>query len=172
MAFWNKKEDPWDLDPAKARARRERESRRRERENAANPLDSLRDWNEKRKTEAAEREAALAAEPPEKCPWCGGDMERGYLSTARGGLLGPPGRLTGRAAWVGPPKETWERRLRVDDEGVLVTYKTTWYCPDCQKMTIDAAGLKSPQDSGLWADSAEETHENGGEGEDSGEERS
>lgn len=150
MAFWKKNEDPWDIDPAKARSRRERESRRQEREESGSLLDSLQEWNEKRKAEAAEREAELAAEPPEKCPWCGKDMERGYLRTGNGGLIWTPGRMTTRAAWIGPPRELRERQLRVDNEGDFTTWKTVWYCPDCEKMTIDAAGLKSPQ--GFWAD--------------------
>lgn len=150
MAFWSRKEDPWDRDPAKERARREREP-------VENPLDTLRGWNERRKAEAAEREAALAAEPAETCPWCGRDMERGYFATGRGGIVWTPGRVTGRSAWIGPPKETWERRLRVDNEGAFFTYKTVWYCSDCAKMVLDAAGLQHPVNTSPF--SGEETSE-------------
>lgn len=150
MAFWSRKEDPWDRDPAKERARREREP-------VENPLDTLRGWNERRKAEAAEREAALAAEPAETCPWCGRDMERGYFATGRGGIVWTPGRRTGRSAWVGPPREARDRQLRVDDEGAIFTYKTVWYCSDCAKMVLDAAGLQHPVNTPLFA--GEETSE-------------
>ena len=33
--------------------------------------------------------------------------------------------------------------MRVDTEGFLTTYHTAWYCPDCKKMTIDAADLQT-----------------------------
>lgn len=145
MAFWKRGEDPWEIDPAKERERREREDR----EPIETPLDTLREWREKRRAEAAAQEAAWAAEPAEKCPWCGKDMERGYLITGRGGIVWTPGRMTGRAAWIGPPKEVRERRLRVDNEGFLATYKTTWYCPDCEKMVLDAAGLLSPENTDI-----------------------
>lgn len=144
MAFWQKGEDPWDVDPARERARREREP-------MENPLNTLKDWSEKRKAEAAAKEAELAAEPPEKCPWCGKDMERGYLITGRGGIVWTPGRMTTRAAWIGPSKEVRDRRLRVDNEGFLASYKTTWYCRDCEKMTIDASGLLSPENTDRWS---------------------
>lgn len=147
MALWKKHEDPWDIDPAKARRERER---RQEREESGSLLDSLREWKEGREARAAEREAELAAEPAERCPWCGKDMERGYLSTGKGGLIWTPGRMTTRSAWIGPPKEVRERQLRVDNEGDFATWKTAWYCPDCQKMTIDAAGLQAP--GSFWAD--------------------
>ena len=70
MAFWKKSEDPWDVDPARARAKREP---------IETPLDTLRDWNEERKAKAAEKQAELEAQPKEVCPWCGREMERGCL---------------------------------------------------------------------------------------------
>lgn len=147
MAFWNKREEPWDYDPAKEREKRERAAR----EPLENPLDTLRDWNEKRKADAAAREAAQAAEPAERCPWCGRDMERGYI-TGRDGVIWTPGRMTARAAWLGPPKEVRERRLRLDDEGELCSWKTVWYCRDCERMTLDARGAKAP--GSFWAEEA------------------
>lgn len=148
MAFWSRSEDPWDRDPSREREKRERAAR----EPLENPLDTLRDWNEKRKAEAAAKEAAQAAEPPEKCPWCGKDMERGYIAGNQHGILWTPGRMTGRAYWIGPPKEAREGQLRLDDEGDFVTWKTIWYCRDCEKMTLDAHGAKAP--GSFWADGA------------------
>lgn len=167
MAFWNRSDDPWDRDPVRERKKRERESRRRERwpesGSVGSPLDALQAWNGKRKAEAAEREAAWAAEPAEKCPWCGKDMERGYLCGGRGILTWTPGRMTVRSTWIGAPREIRERQLRVDNEGSLVPYKTAWYCPACEKMTVDAAGLKSPRESGFWADESPLPEERAGE---------
>lgn len=166
MGFWNKSEDPWDRDPARERERRERASQ--ERGAMENPLDSLRAWNEQRKAEAAEKAAKEAAEPAEKCPWCGKDMERGYISGSRYGVIWTPGRMTTRAAWLGPPKEARERQLRLDDEGDLYSWKTVWYCRDCEKMTLDAAGTKAP--GSFWADGTVDPFpwsevEDGGDGE-------
>lgn len=138
MPFWKKSEDPWDADPAKAWKTREKQ----EREPIENPLNTLRAWNESRRAEAAARQAELEAQPKEVCPWCGKEMERGYLQGGRDRVTWTPGFLTTRAAWLGPPKEVRERQLRVDDEGDFASYKTVWYCRDCEKMVIDAAGMQ------------------------------
>lgn len=139
MAFWNKSDDPWDVDPEKRRARSERKSR----EPMENPVDKLKSWNEKRKAEQAEKDAAEDAVTMD-CPWCGKSMTRGYMESGRGGIIWTPGRMTARSAWIGPPREMMDQRLRVDDEGGLATCKTTWYCPDCEKMLFDAKGLRNP----------------------------
>lgn len=145
MAFWNRGEDPWDIDPAKRRAKSERKSR----EPMENPLDRLRTWNEDRKARQAEEDAAQDAVTM-ACPWCGKPMRRGYISSGRGGVIWTPGRLTARRAWLGPSKKEAEDRLRVDNEGEFVTFKTVWYCPDCEKMILDAKGLRHPNAS--WLD--------------------
>ena len=126
MAFWNRSEDPWDGDPPRPPA---------EGSPAVSPLDALRDWNEGRKAKAAAKRAELEAQPKEVCPWCGREMERGYLEGGKG-IWWYPGLHIGRAAWIGPPPEARDRQLRVDDEGVLATYKTAWYCRDCRRMTF------------------------------------
>lgn len=157
MPFWKKSEDPWDIDPDK---------RRKRREPIENPLDSLKDWNESRKAEAAARQAALEAQPKEKCPWCGKEMERGYLQGGRDRVTWTPGFLTTKAAWLGPGKEARERQLRVDDEGDFASYKTVWYCRDCEKMVIDAAGMQPLNAPYTWPESsAAPDGKAGGEGE-------
>lgn len=149
MAFWKKSDDPWDVDPAKARERRERA----EREPMENPLDTLRDWNEERRAKAAARQAELETQPKEICPWCGREMERGYMVPGKGDLIWRPGWMTARSAWIGPPKEVRERSLRVNDEGGFITYKTVWYCGDCEKMVIDAKGMRRVSEPYAWPDS-------------------
>lgn len=150
MAFWNRGEDPWDIDPAKRRAKSERKSR----EPMENPLDRLRTWNEDRKARQAEEDAAQDAVIM-ACPWCGKPMRRGYISSGRGGVIWTPGRLTARRAWLGPSKKEAEDRLRVDNEGEFVTFKTVWYCPDCEKMVLDAKGLRHPNVS--WLDGIDDS---------------
>ena len=54
---------------------------------------------------------------PMRCPWCGGAMKRGYLTSGAG----------------------W---LRLDNEGGSVnTYKTAWHCPACRTLVVDTAGI-------------------------------
>ena len=146
MAFWKKSDDPWDMDPAKERAKREP---------IETPLDALRDWNEERKAKAAAKQAELEAQPKEICPWCGREMERGYFPGGRDGITWRPGFLTARAAWIGPPREVRKRSLRVNDEGDFTTYKTVWYCGDCEKMVIDAKGMRPVNAPYAWLESPE-----------------
>lgn len=136
------------MDPAKERAKREREP-------LENPLDALKDWNEERRARAAEKQAELEARPKEVCPWCGREMERGYMVSGKGDLVWRPGFLTARAAWIGPPKEVRERSLRVNDEGDFISYKTVWYCGDCEKMVIDAKRMRRVSEPYAWPESPE-----------------
>ena len=163
MALFKKSNDPWDVDPRKARARREKET---EKEPAPSLFGAIKEWNQERKAEAAEREAALAAEPPEKCPWCGKDMERGYLGTGRGITMWTPGRPSAKAALIGPSGGTRRRQLRVDHEGGFLTfigfftYKTAWYCQDCAKMVMDTADMPHPHDGTLdWPERPKDEEE-------------
>lgn len=135
MPFWKKPEDPWDIDPSKKRKAEEREPRE-------NPLDTARAWNEKRKADAAARAAELDALPREKCPWCGKEMERGYILAGKG-CHWYPGIYTSRAALLGPPREAWRRRLRVDSEGALMTYQTAWHCESCRKLVMDTSSMET-----------------------------
>lgn len=137
MAFWKRPEDPWDVDPQKERLRREKEDR----EPVPSLIGAIKEWNQERKAEQEAREAALAAEPPEKCPWCGVDMERGYLASGRSPITWTPGRLTTRSAWLGAPKEIRDRKLRVDHEGDFLAHKTAWYCQSCGKMVMDTSKM-------------------------------
>ena len=73
------------------------------------------------------------------CPWCGKDMEQGFLMSGRG-VFWYRGIPTGKVRWLSPGRENI---MRVDTEGFLTTYHTAWYCPDCKKMTIDAADLQT-----------------------------
>ena len=133
MGFWNRSEDPWDRDPARERERRERASQ--ERGAMENPLDSLRAWNEQRKAEAAEKAAKEAAEPAEKCPWCGKDMEQGFLTGGRDGTHWYPG-IYKTDLFRGLDSTG---RIDVLDEGGIWSglYKTAWLCRDCKKAVFN-----------------------------------
>ena len=128
MAFWKKSEDPWDRKPEKKPVHTQETEEPREK-----PLETLKKWNEDRKAAAREKENARRL-PPEKCPWCGKDMEQGYMVGNRDTVNWYPGVLTTKAAWLGGPRE---ERLAVCDEGGFISYKTVWLCRDCKKMVFD-----------------------------------
>lgn len=129
MAFWKKSEDPWDWDPSKKRPEPRPAEPQEPREN---PLDSLKQWNEERKAKAKEREEAKWL-PPEKCPWCGKDMEQGYMMGGRG-ITWYAGVLTTKAAWIG---DSSKEHFNLESEGAFIMYKTVWLCRDCKKMVFD-----------------------------------
>ena len=148
MPFWKKSEDPWDIDPNQRRAAPEPE------EKGPGLLDSLReDWDAMQAARQEKREKLRL--PPEKCPWCGKDMEQGFLMGGRG-IVWYRGIPAGKALWIRPGNEDI---IRVDTEGFWTTYHTAWYCPDCKKMTIDAADLQTEAEKNQAAFSvgAEET---------------
>ncbi len=123
MPFWKQSEDPWDQKPEKRREPRE------PKDPQANPLDSLKAWNEDRKAKGKEKEAAKRL-PPEKCPWCGKEMEQGFLTGGRDAVRWHPGVYK---------FEFFQGLGGTDvlDEGTWIPYKTTWLCRDCKKMVLD-----------------------------------
>lgn len=82
---------------------------------------------------------------PMHCPWCGGEMTRGYLSSGRDAVYfsgEKPGMVEYLIRGAG-----W---LRLDNEGGSVhTYKTAWHCPTCRKLVVDTTGLDK---IGQWPD--------------------
>lgn len=122
MPFWKRSEDPWDKKPDKPTPREPKE----------NPIDGLKAWNEGRKAKAKEKEEARRL-PPEKCPWCGKDMEQGFLLGGRDGTRWHPGiykfdlfrGLDGDAIDV------------LSDSSGFTNYKIAWLCRECGKMAFD-----------------------------------
>lgn len=132
MPFWKKSEDPWDVDPNRNRSTSEAE------ETGPSLLDSLReDWDALQAQRQEKREKLRL--PPEKCPWCGKEMEQGFLMGGRG-VFWYRGIPTRKALWFSPGNENI---MRVDTEGFFSSYHVAWHCPDCKKMTIDAADLQT-----------------------------
>ena len=132
MAFWKKSEDPWDIAPDQRRTTSEPA------EKAPGLLDTLRgDWDAMQAEWQEKREKLRL--PPEKCPWCGEDMEQGFLMGGRG-VFWYRGIPNIKTSLFGAPNED---TIRVDTEGFLNTYHTAWYCSVCKKMTVDAADLQT-----------------------------
>ena len=132
MPFWKKSEDPWDVDPNRNRSTSEAE------ETGPGLLDSLReDWDALQAQRQEKREKLRL--PPEKCPWCGKEMEQGFLMGGRG-VVWHRGIPAGKALWFSPGNENI---MRVDTEGFFSSYHVAWHCPDCKKMTIDTADLQT-----------------------------
>lgn len=79
--------------------------------------------------------------PPEKCPWCGGDMIKGYLTGGQGVYWSEkkPGFLDG-----GIFSNTV--RVNISEEGDFGPrgYMTTWHCEKCHKMVLDTLLLEPP----------------------------
>ena len=140
MAFWKKSEDPWDIVPNQRRTASEPA------EKAPGLLDTLRgDWDDMRAEWQETRESLKL--PPEKCPWCGKDMEQGFLMGSRG-VFWYRGTPNIKTSLFGAPNED---TIRVDTEGFLNTYHTAWYCPACKKMTIDASDLQTEAEKNQMA---------------------
>lgn len=146
MPFWKQSEDPWDRKPEKRRESRE------SKEPMENPLDTIKAWNEGRKARAKEKEEAKRL-PPEKCPWCGKDMEQGFLTGGRDAVRWYPGIY----------KFDLVRGLSGDsidllnDYSGLSRYKTVWLCRACKKMTLDMP--EPPEDPFAPQPETEETNE-------------
>ena len=140
MPFWKKSEDPWDIDLSKRRAAPKLA------EKAPGLVDTIREEWDAMQKERQEKRKKLEL-PPEKCPWCGKDMEQGFLMGSRG-VFWYRGIPAGKALWLSPGRENI---MRVDTEGDILHYHTAWYCPACKKMTIDASDLQTEAEKNQMA---------------------
>ena len=123
MAFWKQSEDPWDKrDGVSAPPREPKES----------PIDSLKAWNSQRRAAAKEKEAAKHL-PPEPCPWCGTDMEQGFLTGGQDTVYW----YSGVHSFV-PFFRLGTEDIRVLDEGGPFAgyYKVAWLCRECGKIVF------------------------------------
>ena len=113
MAFWKKKsEDPWDRKPEKKPAMP-----------AAVPASAPEPPAWARVNEAPE---------PINCPWCGAAMLGGFLYGSGRGFMqwreGP---------WRGGLDALRFTGWKID----LGDSEAAWYCPACQKLVMDIAGM-------------------------------
>lgn len=138
MAFWKKSEDPWDIDPDKQR-RMAPLPDEEDRDPDTGLLEDLRAWNEARKEKKARRET-----PPEPipCPWCGKEMEPGYLIGGRDAVClvrQRPGALR-----LSDPDDS----LYIRGDGAFwCDYKIAWTCEHCRKLVLD---LPEPPPPSYW----------------------
>ena len=87
----------------------------------------------------------MANMPPMECPWCGREMEIGYLGGGRDWVYWSPRRP--RALEV----RQAEGRIRVDTQGsFLVRYHAAYYCPHCDKMVTDSGDMTAFQEGPAW----------------------
>lgn len=141
MPFWKKSEDPWDQPVRRPEPRPAPQSGADagEGENAARELRQMfRELGKgARDFFGMEEEAPEPEAVPQICPWCGQEMEKGYL-------------LSGQ--WI-----YWQRKrpkalslsghaadaLVLNTEGgTFTSYRTAWYCAGCQKMVLDVPDIK------------------------------
>ena len=127
MAFWKKSEDPWDMKAGPMGTASPAAPARDEKPEPS--MDSVRNWVEKKRAAKAEKLML----PAETCPWCGREMEQGFLSGGRGvyWVRGIPDTKT---KWLGAGEGN---TLRVGTEGVLYTYQTAWACRNCHRLVTD-----------------------------------
>lgn len=125
MPFWKQSDDPWDRRPD---ARPTEPTGPKE-----DPIDSLKAWNGRRKAAAREKAEAKRL-PPEKCPWCGKDMEQGFLTGGRDGTHWYPGVYK-----FDPFRGLSGDIIDILDDGAgLAAFKIAWLCRDCKKMAFNA----------------------------------
>ena len=141
MPFWKQSEDPWDQKPEKRRPA--------PKEPQETPIDTLKQWNEERKAKAKEKEEAKRL-PPEKCPWCGTEMEQGFLHTGRDPVRWYPGVYK------------FDLLRGIDGDAVDICneggpfmghYRTAWRCRECKKVVFNMPD--PPEDYGPFAAPAE-----------------
>ena len=156
MPFRKKSEDPWDYAPEKPP--RPAEPGPEDKDYAPSLMDELRDWNEERKEKKRQRETPP---PPMACPWCGQEMEVGYV-TGRDAVRWWPGwppRIIGGADGAA---------IRVDHEGtVLLRYKTAYLCRACRRMVLEFSEEALETEPSGWEEAPAETGsaDTGGESE-------
>ena len=148
MAFWKKSDDPWDIDPEKRKKQ------------------STTTWWEQEAPAETEPSAQLVGErlgdalkgflgkkedeepiPPEKCPWCGKDMEWGCITGGRDSVTWKNWKPKG----LGLMRPAGWKELDLLDEGEWAPYKTVWNCRDCGKMVLE---VQNPRN----ADEVEEAY--------------
>ena len=146
MPFWKKSEDPWDVkpkpvgtvSPAAPEGDEEPESL----------VGSIREWAEKKRS----AEKSQLTLPPEKCPWCGKEMETGYIMGQ--GVWWAPGRPCALEKWAGASGAVGA--VQVDTEGGLFPYRTAWVCRDCRKMALELPDVPDAPESRTQQECEEE----------------
>ena len=151
MAFWKKSEDPWDIDPEKRKKQTTAAFWENDAPAETDPVGAAsgRPEEEPRGQSLGESIKGFfggkkedAPITPEKCPWCGKDMEWGRIDGGRDYSVmwrnwKPRGFLG-----LSQPDNAWEIDLLDEGDG-LRCYKTIWYCRDCGKMTLEIKNARN-----------------------------
>lgn len=134
MAFWKKSEDPWDVDPDKRRSTVWEEETESD-PDAERPADAPQAGAEEN------REGSAASMD---CPWCGREMELGYLYSKECILWvdQEPGAFLGVLS-AG-------REIYVSDEGVIAQYKKCWHCSACGRLVVQLSNEARPSSQECW----------------------
>lgn len=139
MAFWKKSDDPWDRKPGKktetAWWEQDAPAQPATEEPAPKEPERLGDML-KGLFGSKEEETPIT---PEKCPWCGKDMEWGCITGGRDGVTWKNWKPKG-LGFTRP--EGW-KELDLLDEGEWASYKTVWRCQDCGKMVLEVKNSRS-----------------------------
>ena len=151
MAFWKKSEDPWDIDPEKRKKQTTAAFWENDAPAETDPVGAAsgRPEEEPRGQSLGESIKGFfggkkedAPITPEKCPWCGKDMEWGRIDGGRDYSVmwrnwKPRGFLG-----IFQPEDAREIDLLDEGDG-LWCYKTVWYCRDCGKMTLEIKNARN-----------------------------
>ena len=152
MAFWKKSEDPWDIDPEKRKKQTTAAFWENDAPAETDPVGAAsgRPEEEPRGQSLGESIKGFfggkkedAPITPEKCPWCGKDMEWGRIDGGRDYSV--MWRNWKPRGFLGLSQPDNAREIDLLDEGDgLWCYKTIWYCRDCGKMTLE---IKNPRNA-------------------------
>lgn len=152
MAFWKKSEDPWDIDPEKRKKQTTAAFWENDAPAETDPVGAAsgRPEEEPRGQSLGESIKGFfggkkedAPITPEKCPWCGKDMEWGRIDGGRDYSV--MWRNWKPRGFLGLSQPDNAREIDLLDEGDgLRCYKTIWYCRDCGKMTLE---IKNPRNA-------------------------
>lgn len=151
MAFWKKSEDPWDIDPEKRKKQTTAAFWENDAPAETDPVGAAsgRPEEEPRGQSLGESIKGFfggkkedAPITPEKCPWCGKDMEWGRIDGGRDYSV--MWRNWKPRGFLGLSQPDNAREIDLLDEGDgLRCYKTIWYCRDCGKMTLEIKNARN-----------------------------
>lgn len=151
MAFWKKSEDPWDIDPEKRKKQTTAAFWENDAPAETDPVGAAsgRPEEEPRGQSLGESIKGFfggkkedAPITPEKCPWCGKDMEWGRIDGGRDYSV--MWRNWKPRGFLGLSQPDNAREIDLLDEGDgLWCYKTVWYCRDCGKMTLEIKNARN-----------------------------
>ena len=129
MFFRKKGEDPWDREPERKRDQAETPQ--------AQPSGETQDWSTWKAPWESE-DAEAQSPPPMTCPWCGGEMQAGWIP-GKDIIKWWSGVPTAKDAWLGNgPGGGFHMTLDLEG-GLFSRYLTAWHCGKCRKLVLDTS---------------------------------